>query len=148
MEKELTMTMHIPVRVRMTVLTEDGEGAFVDQCMATPGACDNDLGDAGNRAWFANIWRQQVRFQQLLLSNSDHMAQFMGYLLAEEITHRELLRLKVGELEGVIEGAAQELEAEEHFFPAASLGLGSYDMLAQVVDACAVDIEQPIIDVG
>jgi hypothetical protein len=146
MTTEITMMMHIPVKVRMTPLKADDEAAFVDKCIAAPGACDNDLSEEENREWFRNIWRQQVRFQQLLLADSEHLAKFITYIAAEEITSGNLLSKAVGELEGVIEDAAQELGAVEHFDPPASMGLGSYDMLAQVIDAIALTIDKPTIE--
>lgn len=146
-EIEIAATMRVPVKVRMTILDAADEAAFVDKCMAQPGNCDNDLSDSENREWFAKLWREQVRFQQLLLADPEHMAKYLAFVASEEIEYHNLLGKAVGDLENVVFAAADELDAVEHFDPPASYGVGCRDLLAQVLEGTKVTIEQPAVDI-
>ena len=82
--EEFDVVLQIPLKVRIKLLDEAHESAFVDDCMAHPYNCENDWTAAQNRAWFREMWQQQIKFQQALLQNPDYFRSFIGFCALDQ----------------------------------------------------------------
>lgn len=141
--KELKLTLQIPLTVKMQYLRPEQEQAFVSKCMAQPGNCDNDLSEAENKAWFSTMWRQQVRFQNALLENPEHLASFLRHVVLEKINtplhfSDQPPFLPSPEIEVVVEPIVAAIDAADHFFPNAALGVDTWTMLSDLIESTDV----------
>lgn len=138
--QELKLTLQIPLAVKMQPLQPEHEQAFISKCMET---CDNDLSDDENKAWFSAMWQQQIRFQQALQDNPEHLASFLRHVVLEKINaplffSTETPFLPSPALEDVVEPIAAELDAADHFFPDAALGVDTWTMLGDLLESTDV----------
>lgn len=141
----------LPIRITMPRLTPDGEPAFVERCMAQPGNCDNDWSEAQNRAWFKEMWRQQVSFQAALLANPELLTGFIGYLALDPLSGGGLmdghyLSAATPSIDDVAEPIAAAIGQEDHFSPPIEYGVDTYTMLGEILGAAKVEMRgAPVI---
>lgn len=143
--KELNVTLQIPLHVTIKALPADQEEAYIATCMSHPGNCDNDLSEAENREWFREMWKQQLRFQEALLTNPPYLASFLCFIALEKLTAQlhfasETPFLDTPELEDVAAPIAESIDAEAHFFPPASFGVDTWTMLSDLLQAIDVRV--------
>lgn len=137
--KEFDVVLQIPLRVRMKLLDETQRNSFVDDCMAHPRNCDNDWTEPQNRAWFSEIWRQQIKFQRALLTNPEHLRSFLCYCALDQVATPSLLNeggpfLPIPDLENIASPIAEHIGARKHFLPPAHLGVTTGCMLSVLLD--------------
>lgn len=130
MTTKLKFQLTIPIEIEMAHLLPGGEFQFVSACMKNPG---NDLSNEENRAWFSNLWREQVLFQQALLANPEYLARFAKYLVLEELENEQI---PSAALEEVIRPIAEARNKLAHFSPVLEeTGVDTYTMLGEVIAA-------------
>lgn len=140
--------LNVPVRISFRTLDPEQEDSFVATCMAQPGNCDNDLSKEENRAWFAEIWRQQIRLQRALRDDPQFLRDFLWFVVLDRVCGAgkglgEVSRIAVAglDLEEVIQLAAEAIGAVDHFFPSAALGVDTWSMVSDLLDAVTVEID-------
>lgn len=138
------VTLH--VRITMPKLNIEDETTFAERCMAQQGNCDNDWTHEQNHAWFAEIWRQQISFQQACFADPDLLAGLVAYLALTPLSgtgwDSNYLVPHLPAVETMAEPVAVAIGQEAHFFPPAEYGVDTYSMLSDVLDQSTVGLRQ------